>query len=470
MLAVAACSGENVSAPRTDAAIPSPPTASTGLVWQAVGEGTETTTLAVPLDHDAPDGPTIELFLARHHATDPERRIGTLLVNPGGPGTPGSELALRAALGVPAELLARFDIVGWDPRGTGRSTPAIDCVDDLDARYRDLDTSPDDEGEWARLRDAADAFAASCIERTGDLLAHVGTNDSARDMDAIRRALGEETISYLGFSYGSELGATWATMFPDTVRAAVLDGAADPTAAPDERLVQRAAGFEAALGRYLAAAGPDAGARYDALMARLDVEPLPSEAGRPALTRAIATQAVAQAMYSSGFWPQLTDALAAAEAGDGSGLLRLWDAYLLRQPDGTWSDAFEAGQVISCMDHTMRLDADAARAADERVAAAAPRMAPGLLDAGTCASFPTPDVPRVPITGAEAGPIVVIGTTGDPATPLDSSRAMASTLEDGRLVVVTADQHTGYGTNACVDEVVHRYLIDLEVPAADTAC
>ena len=171
-----------------------------------------------------------ELYLARHLATKPDERIGTLLVNPGGPGFGGSELAVHADQIYGQTLLDHFDIVGWDPRGTGASEPAIDCIDDYDHFFAGADITPDDEAERQQLVDLAKEFADDCVDKNADILQYVGTNNSARDMDAIRRALGEDTISYFGFSYGSELGATWATMFPDTVRAAVLDGAVDPTA------------------------------------------------------------------------------------------------------------------------------------------------------------------------------------------------------------------------------------------------
>lgn len=423
------------------------------LAWTDRGDGIETATLTVPLDHDSPDAGTVELALARRPASDPQHRIGTLLVNPGGPGVGGTELVMVAERAFGAPLLERFDIVGWDPRGSGASTPAIDCIDDLDV-----------------AAEAPAPLAPACVERSGDVLQHMGTTASARDIDVIRRALGEDGISYLGFSYGSELGATWATLYPDTVRAAVLDGATDPTATPGDRLVQRAAGFEAALDRYLRAAGPDAAAELDTLLAGLDEAPLPSRPGRPPITRAMATQAIAQAMYREGLWDQLTDALAAARRGDGSGLLMLWDSYLLRRPDGTWPNTAEAGLVITCMDHTDRPDEATARALDERIAAAAPRMAAGLHGGDMCAGLPAPTAPRVAITGEGAGPILVIATTGDPATPIAATRAMADALEDGRLVVVDANQHTGYGTNPCIDDVVHRYLVDLDVPPAETAC
>jgi pimeloyl-ACP methyl ester carboxylesterase len=463
----------------------SDPTASTveptgELQWNMLTDGVETTTLQVPIDYEDPDGPTFDLFVARHLATDQENKIGSLLVNPGGPGFGGSDFAIYADQIYDPELLERFDIIGWDPRGTGKSEPAIDCIDDYDHYFSGTDITPDDAAERQQLVDLAEEFADNCADNNGDFFEYVGTNNSARDMDSIRRALGEDQISYFGFSYGSELGATWATLFPDTVRAAVLDGAADPTADMTESGIQQAAGFEGTLDTYLAQCSDDsscafhndgdAEGAFDQLMLDLDDEPIPSEPGRPDVTRGVALQAVAQAMYSESFWDQLSEALADAQTGDGAGLLALYDSYYQRQSDGTWGNELEAFQTISCMDDPERLTVEEDDETAPEYIAVAPRFAPGTTGTYFCTFFPAAVDPRVEITGDGAGPIVVIGTTGDPATPLSSTRAMADTLEDGRLVVVDADQHTGYGVNDCVNDAVHRYLVDLDVPAEDIEC
>ncbi len=450
------------------------------LRWDTCRDGLERGTLTVPLDHDDPSLGTIQLAVVRRLADDPARRIGSLLVNPGGPGFGGTVLAENAELIYGDELLERFDIVGWDPRGTGDSEPAIDCIDDYDPYFAVGDITPDTDAERQELIDTARAFAEACQERSGGLLPYVSTNASARDMDLLRAALGEDTISYFGFSYGSELGATWATLFPDTVRAAVLDGAADPTADPTESLVQQLAGFEATLATFLAdcSARPqcafhsdgNAEGAFDALMADLDEQPVPTEPGRPDLTRAMATTAVAQAMYDPSLWPVLASGLDQARQGDGSTLLALFDAYYQRQPDGTYGNELEAFLAITCADTDERPSVEEADAHVPRYRAAAPRFAPGTTGDYSCTFWPTAGDPRIEITGAGAGPIVVIGTTGDPATPLDSTRAMAEALEDGRLIVVHADQHTGYGVNDCVNQAVHEYLVDLVAPPHELDC
>ena len=448
--------------------------------WEELSPGVESGLLEVPVDYEDTDGPTFELFVARRLADDQDNRIGSLLVNPGGPGFGGSDFALLADQIYGEELLERFDIVGWDPRGTGQSEPAIDCIDDYDAYTAAPDITPDDDAERQQIIDLAEDFATNCVEKNADIIEHVGTNNSVRDIDSIRAALGEDQISYFGFSYGSELGATWATLFPDTVRAAVLDGASDPNADALEGSLQQVRGFEGTLTTYLAQCsedsscafhnGGDAEGAFDALMQAVDDAPIPSESGRPDVNRVVALQAVVKAMYSESYWDRLSKALTDAQSGDGLGLLQLYDAYYQRMPDGTWGNELEAFQSISCMDQVERPTVEEEDSEAPLFQEAGPRIAPNTTGAYFCTFFPPSIDPRVEITGAGAGPIVVIGTTGDAATPLESTRAMAATLEDGRLVVVTADQHTGYGLNDCVDGAVHAYLIDLDAPPEETEC
>lgn len=475
----AATAGAATTGPGRAAA---PPWEPAPIEWSPSPEwpGAEEGWLEVPFDYADPAGGTFRLYLTRYPAQDPSQRIGSLLVNPGGPGAPGSVLALAAPQIYDPELVERFDIVAWDPRGTGESTPYVDCIDDYDAYFAAGDITPDDAAERQQLVDLAEDLAAQCVTRSGAILPYIGTNNSARDMDAIRRALGEDKISYFGWSYGSELGATWATLFPTTVRAAVLDGAADPNADMLEGSLQQTAGFEGTLTTYLAQCsadptcafhnGGDAEGGFDRLMLKLDAKPLPSDAGRPAVSRGVALGAVAEAMYSESTWPELSGALAAAEQGDGSGLLALWDSYFQREPDGTWSNLQEAFQSISCMDTAERRTVAEEDASAPLFNEAAPRMSPGTAGGYFCTFFPPSSDPRVEITGAGAGPIVVCGATGDAATPLESTRNMADTLEDGRLVIIAYDGHTCYQNDACATEVIDDYLVNLTVPPEVTLC
>lgn len=468
------------SNPGTDTSSGAAPTT---LEWTDFGESgrVQTSSLEVPVDPDDPSKGTFDLHLARHLA-DPDQRIGSLLVNPGGPGFGGSDFAIYATQVYSQTLTDRFDIVGWDPRGTGLSTPAIDCIDDYDRFYTGVDITPDTPAERQKPIDLAKEFAGECVANDEVALAHVGTNASARDMDAIRVALGEDTISYFGFSYGSELGATWATLFPDTVRAAVLDGAADPNAGQLDAGLQQAKGFERSLQTFLDRCSDDpdcafhsngdAAGSFDDLMADIDDRPVPTTSGRPDLDRAMAITAVAQAMYSPSRWPDLEQGLADARDGDGRTMLALFDSYFERNEDGTWPNPLEAFQVISCADDPERLTVAEDDANAPKYRAVAPRMAPATIGTYFCTFFPASVDPRVVITAKGAGPILVMGTTGDPATPLESTRDMDAALEDGRLVVVDAEGHTGYAPDRCSGDVIDDYLVDpvANAPADGTEC
>lgn len=451
--------------------------------WESCGTGLECGSIDVPINYADINSDTTSLYIVKHTATDANARIGSLLVNPGGPGFGGSYLAESADNIYSQAILSSFDIIGWDPRGTGKSVPAIDCIDDYDRFFASGDITPDTEQERADIVTSSEEFTQACFKNNGNLLPYVGTNNVARDMDMIRRALGEDKISYFGFSYGSELGATWATMFPDTVRAAVLDGATDPNADELVGTLQQNKGFEESIATFLAHCSADtscafnndgnAEGAFDELMTQLDENPIPTSRGRPDLTRGMALTSVAQAMYSDSYWSYLESALASAQAGEGADLLELYDEYFQRQADGSYGNELEAFLNILCADNPERMTIEEADALVPQYQANAPRFTPGTTGDYTCVFWPKALDPRIKITGAGAGPIVVIGTTGDPATPLDSTRNMVKALEEGRLIVVTADQHTGYGLNSCVIDAVDNYLIDLQVPTdqgSELAC
>jgi pimeloyl-ACP methyl ester carboxylesterase len=451
--------------------------------WTPFGDTgrVEIGTFTAPVDYADPSKGKFQLNIARHLAK-PSERIGSLLVNPGGPGFGGTDFAIFAEQNFGTKLLDRFDIVAWDPRGTGESEPSIDCIDDYDHFYATGDITPDDSAERQQLIDLAEEFATDCIEKNAGFYQYVGTNNSARDIDAIRAALGEATISYLGFSYGSELGATWATMFPSTVRAAVFDGAVDPTADATDSGLQQLKGFEDSLTAFLATCSADgkcpfnnngdAEGAFDRLMKSIDESPIPSSDDRAAVSLGVMLSAVGEAMYSQSSWPQLALALANAQKGDGAGLLELYDQYYVRLDDGTYENSLEAFQVISCMDTTERPSVEQDDAEAPEAQAVAPRFGVRTVGDYTCTFFPPSIDPRVEITGNGAGPIVVVGTTGDPATPLEGSRKMAAALEEGRLVVVVGNRHTGYGVNDCSSAAVETYLVDPvgHVPAEGLRC
>ena len=436
-------------------------------------------TLQVPYSYEEPTIGTFSLHVKMRPAGDASRRIGSMLVNPGGPGFGGSSLATNANYYFSSNLLEAFDVVAWDPRGTGLSTPAIDCIDDYDP-YFGLDSPPETEEERIALIDATSDFTDKCSERSGEILPWVSTRASAQDMDSLRRALGEDQITYFGFSYGSELGGTWATMFPGTVRAAVLDGASDPNEPPVQQAINQAAGFERTLDSFLAACsadatcefhnGGDAEGAFDRLFVAIDERPLATSPGRTEVTQGVAYTAVAQAMYADYLWPELERALAAAQRGDGSGLLKLYDEYYQRKPDGTYGNELEAFVAISCLDNRDASTVEEVEAEVDRFVEAAPRFGANFAYGYTCALWPVPAADAVAVTAKGAGPIVVVGTTGDAATPLESTKRLAASLDDGRLVVVEANQHTGYGVNQCVVDAVDRYLTALQLPKDGLVC
>ena len=436
-------------------------------------------TLDVPYDYDDASVGSFTLFVKKRSVEDPTKRIGSLLVNPGGPGFGGNSLADNAHYYFSSDLLERFDIIAWDPRGTGQSTPAVDCVDSYD-EYFGLDSPPDDDAEIQALVDASQKFNDECVANSGEILPYISTAASARDMNSIRLALGEDKITYLGFSYGSELGATWTTLFPDTVRAAVLDGAVDPDADSTDEGKSQAKGFEQQLSAFLAQCSArvsckfhnkgDAEGAFDKLLADLDANPLVVSSDRTPVTQGVAYTAIAQAMYSDFYWPQLEAALKSAQLGDGSGLLSLYDQYFQRQDDGTYGNELEAFLSISCLDDPGPATVEEADSHLPEFVKAAPRLGESFASGYTCVFWPAKPDSRHEITGKGAGTIVVVGTTGDSATPLASSRRMAETLEDGRLIVVDAQRHTGYGANSCVTDTVDEYLVKAKASFSEKAC
>ena len=433
----------------------------------------------MPFDYENPSAGSFVLSLIRRPADIPESRIGSLLVNPGGPGFGGTAVAEQAEWYFSTELLEQFDVVGWDPRGTGASTPAVDCTEDYD-RFFGIDSPPNGEAAKQNMVDLTQEFVDLCVERNGEMLKYISTEASARDMDSIRNALNEDKISYFGFSYGSELGATWVTLFPDTVRAAVFDGASDPNASGFDQSMAQLKGFEQQLDAFLANCAKRVACKiynngkpaalFDQLAVDIDTKPIVVSSDRTPVTQGVFYTAVVQAMYSNSLWPQLETALAEATKGNGAQLLALYDDYFQRQPDGSYGNELEAFLAISCLDDpegstVADIDADVAL-----FAAAAKRLGENFGYGYACALWPHRVAKRVVVTGKGAGPIVVIGTTGDAATPLASTRKAAKNLEQGVLVIVEADRHTGYGLNSCVVQNVDAYLISLKAPKNETYC
>jgi pimeloyl-ACP methyl ester carboxylesterase len=449
--------------------------------WTDCGQGFQCARIAVPLDYDDPDGEQIEISVVRLPATGD--RIGSLLVNPGGPGGSGIEYARQAEYIVSKEVRARFDIVGFDPRGVGESSP-VRCLSgpELD-RHVGLDATPDEEAEIRELERSARAFAEGCQAKSGKLLPHVGTADAARDMDVLRAVLGDEGLTYLGKSYGTFLGAMYAHLFPDKVRALVLDGAVNPALDPLESNEAQAQGFEVALEAFLKDCLADASCpfrsrdldgalqEFTELMRRIDARPLPNRTDRRPVTEAWAMLGVATPLYDRGSWPVLRQAIAQALEGDGTTLITTADILIGRRPDGTYTNQTEANTAINCVDRVYPRDLAAYRRAAE--ATKSPRfgayIAWGSLP---CAYWPVKgDDTGRRITADGAPPIVVIGTTRDPATPYEWSQALSTQLKSGRLITYEGDGHTAYKTGSqCVDRLVDRYLISGTPPDDGARC
>ena len=446
-------------------------------------------TLVVPLDHTRPNGPMIGIGVTKVAARQPSRRIGSLLVNPGGPGASGQTFARQLVRGLSPALLDRFDIIGWDPRGVGSSRPVrcLASTADYD-RYYAADPVPDSPAERQALIDEAERFARGCLARNGaDGLRFVGTSDVVDDMEDIRRALGEEQISYFGFSYGTLLGARYADRYPDRVRAFVLDGMLDPTADTANRAIHQARGFDQALNGFLAVCGDVScgwiqkgetpAAAFDRLAHEIDVTPLRATNRRTASVRLLGPgefmTAVIAALYSrDAGWPLLRRGLTSAAKGDGAPLLRLFDAYADRSSSG-YGNIADANAAVNCADVPSPRGADGFDQLADRLAGLSPRF--GRLAAYSslvCGFWPVPVTGSlVPVRAVGSLPILVIGTTRDPATPIEWARSVVKQLANATLLTFDSDGHTAYLTgNACIRKYTDEYLLTKKLPPGNTVC
>jgi pimeloyl-ACP methyl ester carboxylesterase len=456
---------------------------SQSLDWSGCGDGNQCASLTVPLDYLDPAGATIKIHVLKVPASG--SRIGSLVVNPGGPGAAGTSYAAGKGTYFGDPLLAHFDVVGFDPRGTGRSSP-VDCLDDRAFNaYLSSDPDPRTPAEIAQFRRQQRSLAQGCARTSGALAAHVSTVESARDMDILRAALGDRRMSYLGASYGTELGATYAQLFPQRVGRFVLDGAVDPKLGTRASALQQAAGFQRALdayaancvqssvGCFLGKTVPDVRQTISAVLDQISHQPLPTSDGRE-LTAGDAFYGIAATLYDRGYWILLSSALRSALGGDGTLLMKLADAYLHRNPDGTFQDNFfEAFYDISCLDNPYSLPYPRVPAqfpAFEKASPVFGRVYAWGLTA--CDGFtPRSDQPVPTIHARGARPIVVIGTTRDPATPYRWAVALAHQLASGVLIRRDGDGHTGYHQgNDCVDNAVDSYLVSGIVPASGLSC
>ena len=497
-----------VFAPRTErAAPPTPVPAGSGAAWRPCPETAtkvarrtapnttyECATVAVPRDwlaagasgasaRPGPDG-TFEIALLRAHSTRQHDRIGSLVVNPGGPGASGIDTAVYLSFGsayggLPDEILRRFDIVGFDPRGVDRSSP-VKCISDadLDANFG-ADPDPRAQQAFDDLVTLNQKIGAACQARYGDQLRFYSTEQAARDMDAVRAAVGDPKLSYLGYSYGTLLGATYAQLFPQHVRAFVLDGAVDPRQDVVAGSESQAKGFERAFDNFAAwcantpakcPIAPDARGAVTEAIDKARVSPARNAKGRAA-TSGWVLYAVISALYTESRWPDLATAIAQLNDGRPDPAFTLADEYAERGPDGHYSNLFDANLATSCADDAQKPSVAAIRELQSQWRAKYPLFGPplavGMLG---CSEWPGQRDPYP--TGAAKGapPIVVVGTTGDPATPYEQTPKLADMLGVGRVLTWEGEGHTAYPQTNCITNAVDAYLVDLTVPREGLRC
>jgi pimeloyl-ACP methyl ester carboxylesterase len=438
--------------------------------------------LAVPLNYSQPASETVDVFVVRVRSDSQSQRLGSLLVNPGGPGGSGVNLAAGLVTALSDKVLDRFDVVGFDPRGVGLSDP-LQCISDaqkdrLSAANPDVRTA----AGRTQARTLSAAVVKSCVAEYGPALSHFNTEETARDMDLIRQAVGDAKLNYLGYSYGTRLGAAYAHQFPTRIRTAVLDGAVDPVA--DELTVseRQTKAFEDAFDQFAAdclkrpacatLGNPRSAVR--ALIAAADREPIPGsgELASRRATGGIVTIGVASALYDQSQWNDLGQALIQAQDGDAGQIITLADQYLERDPEtGHYSNILDANLAINCNDSTLQVtDALVATVASKWISKYpifGPNAAASLY---SCYSWPRSENPLPPASAPGAPPILVIGTLHDPATPYAATGVLAKALGSGIVLTWNGEGHTAYPKTACITSKVDSYLITATPPANGDSC
>lgn len=450
--------------------------------WKKCEEDFTCTRVEVPRDYADPGGERIELAVIRASTANAQ---GSIIVNPGGPGGSGYEAVSETLKSVASDRLREdYNILGFDPRGVGRSA-AVQCLPDSErdafrAQYFDLGTT---QGISAATQ-ASKEFAATCADKTGELLGQVDTESAARDLDILRAIAGDKLLNYLGFSYGTFLGATYAELFPKTVGRMVLDGAVDPANTSEELTLGQAQGFEDAIRAYVAdcqtgsscplpGTVEDGVAKIRNLIESVEASPMMSSSGRE-VTVPLFISGFILPLYNDANWPALTQALTAAFSGDPDPMLYLADFGADRQEDGSYSSNSNfAFTAINCLDYPMPASLAKMQADADRLDKASPTLGRFLAyGAITCQAWPYEAV-REPhkVSASGAAPIVVVGTTGDPATPYPWAQALAAQLESGVLLTWEGQGHTAYGrAGDCIEDAVDSYFIDGTVPDDGARC
>jgi pimeloyl-ACP methyl ester carboxylesterase len=454
------------------------------LDWKSCQGTLRCATLKVPLDYTRPAGRSIGVELLKVPAKAESARLGSMVVNPGGPGASGVDYAAAATRIYGEPILKSYDVVGFDPRGVSRSAP-VDCASAK--QFNTLlqsDPDPDTAQERAYSDRLLRRFGRGCLSRSGGITRHMSTVEVAKDLDVLRAALGDRKLTYFGASYGTAIGATYAELFPDKVGRFVLDGALDPRSSTLQLNLVQAQGFETALRSYVGAcvdrgdcflgsSVDQATRRIRAFLDSVEATPLPTASGRR-LTIGDAYYGIGLPLYDELYWTTLDRALQAAFRGDGTQLMALADAYLERKPDGSFaSNSFQAFYAVNCLDHDDAVQTKDLQRHEARFEKAAPTFGRTFLYSTTaCNQWPvhTGKGGRR-LNAAGIPPVLVVGTTRDPATPLVWAQALARQLPGSVLITRDGDGHTGYGQGSdCVDDAIEAYLVSGTVPREDLTC
>jgi pimeloyl-ACP methyl ester carboxylesterase len=452
--------------------------AQASLQWNDCGGGFQCSNLSVPLDYSDASVGNIKLALIRLPAADQSGKIGSLLVNPGGPGGSAIDFLRLWARVVSPQLRDKFDLVAFDPRGVGYSQ-GINCHNTL----QDLVAVPPDpqtDAQWEAAQEVTKTFVDECAQKYPKLLSYLGTKNVARDMESVRKALGDSKLTYVGYSYGTAIGQVYADMYPKNIRAMVLDGALDLSQDFNAVNKQQAVGFERAFQAYLADCRQndcfgdrgDPATVINNLMKQVDKQPIPApSADRPAGPGELVT-ALASALYSQQSWPNLTNAVIEALDGNGSGLIQLTDQYLERNSDGSYPDLIEANMAVNFVDEECPKDPKTYRQLATEYGQVAPIFGPSAAVSGmACAYWPAKPDPLSAPSAKGAPPIVIIDTTNDPATPYEWGLAVSKQIESSILITHRGNGHTIYAQgDSCVDGAVNAYLLNLTAPKKGLSC
>ena len=449
--------------------------------WKSCRQDFQCATLAVPIDYKKLSTGTFEIALLKYEART-SKKLGSLIVNPGGPGGSGVNYAYAAEYIFSSAILDRYDIVGFDPRGVSRSAP-IRCLTDKELDdNNNSDSKPDNNAEFQQILQDTKKYVEKCKDNNKYLTSY-GTASVARDLDILREALGDPQLNYMGKSYGTYLGTLYAQFFSEKVGRVVLDGAVDPSISNFQQTLTQAIGFDQAFNSFAADCNKrkncslpedkDAAiTEMQKLFSQVASKPFPTKkkSGRT-LSESMMVLGTASAMYDSQTgWPQLRRAIAEAQKGHGDTFLKLADEYTGRQNDGSYpNNEFDSGAVIDCLDFNEPRSIQKIRSDAKDFATKAPLFGPYLAYGGVTCKFFNQDTEVTIEPTATANPVIVIGTTGDPATPYEWAQGLSKLLTNSRLISLTGEGHTGQGQgNACIDDQIDDFYLTGKAPTTST--